>query len=227
MPTLAEAFETAARMDGPLSARLEHYAAALQAIEPRLAAAYDAFVLRLKAAEAGSTTPGPGDELPDLVLPDEAGHLVSTGDLCRHGPLVISFNRGHWCSFCRLELRALSAIEAAVTKAGATMVAITPELAGCTRELRTRTGFSGRVLADADLAASLGLGLAIAVGEPLASMLKSLGVDLGGYQGNDGSLLPIPATFVLAKGGRILARHVDADFRRRMEPADVLAALGS
>ena len=37
--------------------------------------------------------------------------------------------------------------------------------------------------------------------------------------------LPIPATYVVASDGRVVAAHVDPDFRKRMEPADIVAAL--
>jgi len=37
--------------------------------------------------------------------------------------------------------------------------------------------------------------------------------------------LPVPATFVLDREGVVRARHVDADYRTRMEPVDVLDAL--
>jgi peroxiredoxin len=37
--------------------------------------------------------------------------------------------------------------------------------------------------------------------------------------------VPIPATFVVGKDGRILARYVDPDFRNRMDIEDIIAAL--
>lgn len=37
--------------------------------------------------------------------------------------------------------------------------------------------------------------------------------------------LPVPATFVVDTGGVIRARHCLADYRYRMEPRDILAAL--
>ncbi len=37
----------------------------------------------------------------------------------------------------------------------------------------------------------------------------------------------MPATFVLARGGQIVLAEVDPDYRRRMEPATALAALGA
>jgi peroxiredoxin len=38
-------------------------------------------------------------------------------------------------------------------------------------------------------------------------------------------MLPIPATFVVAKDGRIKARFVDPDYRKRMAIEDLIAAL--
>jgi len=37
--------------------------------------------------------------------------------------------------------------------------------------------------------------------------------------------LPIPATFVVGRNGRIIDRFVDPDFRNRMDIADILSAL--
>jgi peroxiredoxin len=44
-------------------------------------------------------------------------------------------------------------------------------------------------------------------------------------QGNDSWFVPVPATFVVGKDGRIVARHVDPDYRKRMELDAVLEAL--
>jgi peroxiredoxin len=37
--------------------------------------------------------------------------------------------------------------------------------------------------------------------------------------------LPVPATFIIDRDGVIRARFVNADWRVRMEPADIIAAL--
>jgi peroxiredoxin len=54
---------------------------------------------------------------------------------------------------------------------------------------------------------------------------RQFGIDLEQFQGNAGWLLPIPATLILGKDGRIKARFVDSDFRRRMKIEDVLDTL--
>ena len=63
------------------------------------------------------------------------------------------------------------------------------------------------------------------VGEEMEHCMRARNVDLGCSQGNDSWFVPVPATFVVGRDGRIVARHVDPDYRKRMEMDAVLAAL--
>jgi peroxiredoxin len=49
--------------------------------------------------------------------------------------------------------------------------------------------------------------------------------DLAESQGNDSWFLPVPATFIVGRDGVIKARHVDPDYRTRMEIDALLSAL--
>src|SRR5690349_23064111 len=49
--------------------------------------------------------------------------------------------------------------------------------------------------------------------------------DMPSFHGNDGWVLPIPATFVVGRDGIVKTRFIDPDFRKRMEIDDLLAAL--
>jgi peroxiredoxin len=72
---------------------------------------------------------------------------------------------------------------------------------------------------------AMSLNLAICVGEEMKRMMAESGWDLPAYQGNDAWMLPIPATFIVATDGRITARFVDPDYRKRMAIEDMLDAL--
>jgi hypothetical protein len=39
---------------------------------------------------------GVGDSMPSFALPDADGATVRSEELLRHGPLVLTFFRGHW-----------------------------------------------------------------------------------------------------------------------------------
>jgi hypothetical protein len=55
--------------------------------------------------------------------------------------------------------------------------------------------------------------------------MKGRGLHLDQIHGNDGWFVPLPATFVVARGGTVVSRHVDPDFRLRMEVDEILVAL--
>ena len=64
--------------------------------------------------------------LPDFVLPDADGALVSSAELLSIGPLVLTFYRGIWCPYRNADLRALEKIANAIRRTGALLVAILP-----------------------------------------------------------------------------------------------------
>jgi peroxiredoxin len=224
---LAEAWEAAARANVPLQTQLTAYADASRAIIPDVLAAYDRMVTRLEGAKAGVEAPQVGEQLPDMLLPDAEGRLVALSTLCANGPLVISFNRGHWCPYCRLELRALGRLAPILAEAGAGLVSIVPETATFTSRIIETNSLAFPVLSDLDHALALQLGLAVWTGEELNAVYAARGIDLERFQGNAAALLPIPATFVADTDGRIRARFVDPEFRRRMPIEDIMAALNS
>ena len=79
-----------------------------------------------------------GEPLPEFNLPDENGRLVSLASLLRSGPAVVSLNRGHWCPYCKLELRSLAAIHDEIGRLGARVVSIMPDTATFTGDYAQR-----------------------------------------------------------------------------------------
>jgi peroxiredoxin len=222
---LDQAFEFARALDGPLNARLRSYADDLRRLNAPFAEAVDHLVERLEATEAGAGAPKVGELLPPFLLPDERGRLTSLEDIVGNGPAAIVFQRGHWCPYCRLTNAALAAFERARPGDGARIAVITPDRKAYTLLMKRETGAGYPILTDIDNGYALSLGLAIWVGDEMRAQMQSIGRDLGSSQGNDSWLLPIPAVFVVGRDGRVMARHVDPDYRRRMEIDDLVAAL--
>ena len=209
----------------PLAERLDAYARVLRELNQPFAEAVDRLVERLQGVSAGATAPGVGEPMPEFVLPDESGHLVSLSRLLGAGPLIVAFRRGHWCPYCLIATDALARIHAEAVARGARIVVITPEREAFTQLLKARTRSTFPVLSDIDNGYALSVGLAIALGEEMRAFMSARGRDLGAYHGNDAWMLPIPATFVLDPAGTIVMRHVDADYRRRAVIRDILTAV--
>ena len=218
-------FEDIRCLDAPLAEKLAAYLDQLPDTGPEFARVYSILVDRLLASDAGSQAPEIGSALPVFLLPDNEGRLVASAELLATGPLVVSFNRGHWCSFCRLELLALAEIYPEVKRLGGELVSIMPELGAPVRRLRETYDIPFTILTDIDNGYALTCGLMVSLGDAVRDVYLGVGRDLTEYQGNDGWFVPIPATFVIASDGRIHDRFVNPDFSRRMAPADIVAAL--
>ncbi len=222
---LEAATEEARRMDAPLSVRLQAVADTVRELSPPFADVIDRLVARLADNGVGVTAPGRGETMPPFLLPDETGRLVSLSSLLEKGPLVVSFNRGHWCPYCRLHVDALARAEPEIATLGAQIVAISPETSAWAAELKAYAKAPFHILSDLDGGHALELNLLFWVGDEAQRAMAGVGVDLVEFQGNDTWMLPIPATFVVDADGVVVARFVDPDYRRRMEVEDLLDAL--
>jgi peroxiredoxin len=224
---LEEAFQRCRDLDASLSERLDSLANAVRTLSPPFADAVDRLVTRLQRSGAGETAPQVGEPMPPFHLPDEAGRIVSLDQLLSKGPVAVTFHRGHWCPYCRLNTNALAQAQKEIEREGSQIVAIMPDRQQFAEEFRTELNARFPILTDMDNGYALTLNLAIWVGAEMERMISAAGWDIPSYQGNASWTLPIPATFVVRKDGRVAARFVDPDYRKRMAIESMIAALRS
>jgi len=228
---LAEALEEAFRhcrdMDASLSERLDSLAQAVRKLSPPFADAVDRLVTRLQKSGVGETAPRVGEPLPPFHLPDEAGRIVSLDALLSKGPVAVTFHRGHWCPYCRLNTNALAQAQKEVERDGSQIIAIMPDRQQFAEEFKNESNAQFPILTDMDNGYALSLNLVFWVGMEMERMISAAGWDIPNYQGNTSWMLPVPATFVVDQDRRVKARFVDPDYRKRMAVENMLAALRS
>ena len=218
---LEEAFVKCRDMDASLAERLQAFAEAVRDLGPIFQSSVDDLVTRLRAHEVGEAAPKPGDKMPDFVLPDERGQLVSLDQLLKKGPVAVTFHRGHWCPYCRINTKALAEAQGQIAAAGGQVAAIMPDR----EHLKAASEAPFPILTDIDNGYAMSLNLAFWVGDEMQKLMCQAGWDVAPSQGSDTWLLPIPATFVVGTNGEVKARFVDPDYRKRMTIEDLLAAL--
>ena len=219
-PDIVTAFEEARTSEAPLSDRLRIIANVVAGQFPEFNETVEEFVGRLERARAGTSAPAIGERLPSFLLPDQDGHLVSLESLLGDGPLVVAFVRGHWCPYCQLNVTALAEIEDRVRPAR--IVAISPETQHYSRLLRDEAGATFTFLTDVGGSYALSLNLAIWIDQKFSRAIAESGCDVPIYNGTQSWILPIPSVFVLRETGIISARHIDPDYRQRMEVTELL-----
>ena len=187
-------------------------------------AAYAGFVAMLDRAEIAAHVLTPGAPMPDFLLPNAEGRLVSSSDLLKSGPLVVVFFRGDWCPFCMMMLSALEEALPELHAAGATLAALTPDTGGRALRAKQSHGLHYEVLSDVDNEAAMQFGVVVNPPESYRALLAGAGIDLAERHGNPGGFIPLPATFLIGQDGIVQASWIDLDVTRRVEPAAIIDA---
>ena len=164
-----------------------------------------------------------GAMAPEFALKDANGRLVRSSDLLAVGPLVIKFFRGRWCSYCVTELEAWRDLYGTLRERGALLVAIGPQIARQSDFMAGQHGLPFPVLNDPGCAVAEKFGLVYTVPEYHQHYYRSILVNIPFVNGEPSWRLPLPATYVIGRDGRVFFAEAHADFRVRPEPEEALA----
>ena len=109
-------------------------------------------------------------------------------------------------------------VASALKEHGATIVAITPQLAEASRSLFEKQRISFDLLSDPGNAYAAKLGLRFALPDDLKGVYLSFGNDLAVRNGEGSWTLPMPGRFLIDRRGIVRAADVDPDYEHRPEP---------
>jgi len=166
-----------------------------------------------------------GDTMSDFELPELDGGHIHLADLLQKTPVVISFYRGGWCPYCNLEMQALQRTLPDIGRAGATLLAIAPELPEQAGQTRDKGNLTFPLLHDRDNTLARQCGLVFTLPDMLRPVYEGFGIDLQESQGNDSFELPVPATYIVRPDGVIAFAFVEVDYTRRLEPDRIVEIL--
>ena len=200
-------------------------AASVERFPPETLATMQGATQDLIASGIAEQSASEGSAAPDFSLPNAHGEPVASEALWGDGPAVVSFYRGGWCPYCNIELKALQDRLPEIEALGARLVAITPETPDNALSTQEKNEIGFDVLSDDGNQVASAFGLSFRLPEAIVELYKGFGIDLEASNGEASQTLPVPATFVIGKGGKVLKAFVDADYTTRAEPDDVIAAL--
>ena len=168
---------------------------------------------------------GTGDRMPDFTLPNQHGEMLRFADFLADSPVVLNIYRGGWCPYCNFEMKALADLLPEIKAAGARLVGMAPEDPDHALDTANRHEIDIEILSDTGNAVSEQMGLVFSLAEELRPIYLGAGLDIPAYNGDDSFRLPVPATYIVGTDGIIKADFVNADYTRRMEPAEIVAVL--
>lgn len=167
-----------------------------------------------------------GIKAPMFKASDANGKSFSLQDALAQGPVVLIFYRGHWCPVCNKHLGVLQDSLQRIQDKGAQVVAVSPEKPELLAKTSDKTGADFTILYDEGYRISDAFDVTFTPGGMDRTMYNTfLGANLKEAHSDDSQRLPIPATFVIGKDGKIAWRHFDPDYKKRSTVSEILDAL--
>ncbi|MEO9569897.1 MAG: peroxiredoxin-like family protein [Polaribacter sp.] len=186
----------------------------------------DEIIEKAKAFKEGENALKVGQKAPSFALPNPEGKLLSLDTLLEKGSIVITFYRGDWCPYCNLQLRALQARLPEIEALGATLVAISPQVPDGSLTESEINKMDFIVLSDQDAKVATQFGVAWKTPEFLVEHMRvDRDLNLEEINNGNGTILPIPATFILGQDGLVKWNYVNIDYRTRSEPEEIIEVL--
>ena len=204
---------------------IEQKAKAAKAIPQAGLAVMDQATAALDASGLAGKALKEGDEVPNFSLPNANGERFSLHEYTNQGPVVISFYRGGWCPYCNLELAALQAALPDIEAAGGRLIAISPNTPDNSLSTREKHNLQFEVLSDVGFNVIDRFGLAFDMPEELVNLYGEFAINVAQWNGEERWRLPIPATYVIDSQRKVVKSYVNADYRERLDPVDIITAL--
>jgi len=189
----------------------------------------DVAVMKEAAMALSKSMPDPGlkagDRAPDFSLKNAFGQKINLQTELKKGPVVLVFYRGAWCPFCNMHLHALKKNLPQINKLGAQLIAVTPQTPDKSAGQIKKDNFPFEVLSDLDSQVMKNYRLYYELPENLIAVYKKHKLDVEAFNGKGRAVLPVPGTFIINQQGIVVARQAETDYKKRMEPADIIKAL--
>lgn len=167
-----------------------------------------------------------GDKAPNFRLLNTLNDRVNLYGLLETKRVVLTFYRGTWCPYCNLILRQYQTILSEIEKAGAILVAISPQTPSASLDIKEKNALQFEVLSDNGNMISKEFTSIHKKPKKSLEKMTELGYNYDCYNCDEKSEIPIPATFIIEKDGIIsFAKTEGGDYRNRVEPYDILNAL--
>ncbi|WP_199139521.1 peroxiredoxin family protein [Pedobacter sp. ASV12] len=167
-----------------------------------------------------------GQQAPQFSAKDNAGQVVDLKQLLKNNQsVVLFFYRGQWCPYCNKHIKDLQDSLQLLTGKGAYVLGVSPETAAGVQKTVAKTKASFSIVSDRDYSIMKAYQVNYVMEPGLADRYKKGGLDVAMANGQTDYVLPVPATYIIGKDGKIKYVHFDADYKKRPSVKTLMANL--
>jgi len=167
-----------------------------------------------------------GVQAPEFTGRDNSGKILDLKSLLKsHKTVILFFYRGQWCPYCNKQIKELQDSLQLLTGKGAYVIGVTPETSENINTTIDKTHASFSIIQDRGYKIMKAYDVNYTVDDAMIARMKTYGIDLEKNNGNTDHVLPVPATYVIDRAGKIIFVHFDKDYTKRVSVSSILNAL--
>ncbi len=166
-----------------------------------------------------------GDTAPDFNGIDNSGKKIRLKELLKTGDVVLIFYRGQWCPYCNKQLQKVNDSLSLFKAKGASVIAVTPETNENILKTVQKTKATFSIIEDKNLTIMKAYNVNFTVDANTVEKYKTYGIDFSKANGTNGENLPVPATYIIGKNGKIKYSFFNEDYKQRPSVKELLENL--
>lgn len=167
-----------------------------------------------------------GDVAPVVSMTTSDNKTVTLKDFYEKQPIVIIFYRGYWCPICNQYLSEFAEKAKSIEDAGAKIIAISSESYENSTKTIANNKIDFTVISDLDGSIMKAFDVKFEVTKEYQDMIQEkLNASISETNANKEGVLPVPATFIIDKSGKIVYKQFDPNYKNRATIEDILAHL--
>lgn len=162
-----------------------------------------------------------GEKVPTIELTSLDNTKVSLQEIVKDKPAVVLFYRGGWCPYCNRHLAAIGQSKDEILALGYQIIGISPDAPEGLKKSIAKNELSYDLYSDGDASLMKAMGIAFEAPKKYNNMLLE-------YSGDkNADVLPVPSLFLVGVDGTILYEYVNADYKVRLSPEELIKKLES
>ncbi|PHR70441.1 MAG: antioxidant AhpC [Lutibacter sp.] len=162
-----------------------------------------------------------GDKVPTVELTSLDNTQVTLQEIVKSKPTILLFYRGGWCPYCNKHLAAVGESKDEILALGYQIVGISPDAPAGLNNSVSKNNLNYELFSDADGTLIKEMGIAFKAPKKYSNMLLKHSGD------KNADILPVPSLFVVGVDGKIIYEYVNADYKTRMSPEELIKKLKS
>ena len=167
-----------------------------------------------------------GEKAPSFSGVDQFNKAINSDAVLKEQKILLVFYRGNWCPYCRKHLASLQENLESLSERGLFVLVVTPEKVEKTIETSNDLNATFSIIHDSDNKIMNDYKVAFDVNEQnVTSYFGFTQKKIREYNDENNNTLPVPATYLIDKDGKIMYVHYNPDHHERSDFNDILKIL--